>query len=938
MVFLLERCKMPLTRRELLKGMGLVAGGLGLAAAGHDHIVPFIHQPEDIIPGVAAWYATSCRECPAGCGMIVKNREGRVIKCEGNINHPVNAGTLCARGQAALHGLYDPDRIKGPLKAEQGRFIGVSWDDAISAVGEKLAGNPRIAIITDLETGSIDTLMKAWLSAIGTGRMVVYEQINYESVKRTNSGVVPTFDIAGSDYLVSFAADFLETGIYPVEYARQFREMRDVKNGTRGRFVYVGPRVSMTAANADERILVPPGGEEAVALAILSDIERGNIPPEFTVDRVAADLDVDPRQIRRVARGLAAASAPLALPGGDARTAAAVMRLNSALGSKLINRGRPHALTNTSDATAMSDLIADMENGQLDVLIIFQANPAYSLPESERFIDALKGVRTVISMSSFMDETSTYAHWILPSNTPLESWGDYEPYPGVLNILQPSMGTLYNTRNVGDILIDMSRKAGVDPQLVFQAENFYEYLRNRLGLPLSAGETMETSSPEWETLVGEGGRFSAVPVAVGTIESSQQEAIQPLPRANGDGIYLWAYPSIYFYDGRGANRRWLQEMPEPVTKCAWGTWAEMHPSTAKRLGVVTNNTIKISNGGGSIVLPVWVSDGVHPRAVAVPIGQGHSAYGRFASGTGANVWPLLTSEKPIVNITRAGRPGAITRWKGSTRQHGRKIAQTTPLGGHGHPREVRLPLPEGYKDYDFYPGHSHSPHRWAMVVDTNRCIGCNACVVACYAENNIGIVGASGIRKNREMAWLRIDPYFEKDILTEPVIFQPMLCQHCDSAPCETVCPVYAAAHTDDGINMQVYNRCVGTRYCANNCPYKVRRFNWFTYSWPEPLNYQLNPDVTVRDRGVMEKCTFCVQRIREAEIKAKREGRPIRDNEIIPACVQTCPTKAFTFGDLKDKNSEASRLIRQDPRAYQVLYELNTKTAVIYLRRIVEE
>lgn len=929
---------MPLTRRELLKGMGLVAGGLGLAATGYNHIVPFIHQPEDIIPGVAAWYAASCRECPAGCGMIVKNREGRVIKCEGNINHPVNIGTLCARGQAAPHGLYDPDRIKGPLKAEPGRFTDVSWDDAISAVAEKLTGNPRIAIITDLETGSIDILMRTWLSAVGTGRVVVYEPINYESVKRANGGVVPTFNIAGSDYLVSFAADFLETWISPVEYARQFGEIRDVKNGTRGRFVYVGPRVSMTAANADERILVPPGGEEAVALAMLSEIGTGNIPPEFTTDKVAANLDMDPRQIRRVASGLATASAPLALPGGDARTAAAAMRLNSALGTGLINRGRPHALTNTSNMAAMTDLIADMENGRVDVLIVFRANPAYSLPESRRFVQALNEVRTIISLSSFMDETSTHAHWVLPSNTPLESWGDYEPYPGILNIMQPAMGTLYNTRNIGDILIDLARKAGVDPQSVFQAENFYEYLRNRWGAPLPAGETPEASSPKWEALVGEGGRFGAVPAVTGSAEASQPAEDQPSPRANENEIYLWAYPSIYFYDGRGANRRWLQEMPEPVTKGAWGTWAEIHPSTAKRLGLAANNCIEISNDGRSIVVPVMVSDGVHPRVVAVPIGQGHTAYGRFANGTGANVWPLLTSSGPVANVTRTGRSEVVARWKGSTSQHGRNIAQTTPLDGHGHPREVRLPLPEGYKDYDFYPGHPHSLHRWAMVVDTNRCIGCNACVVACYAENNVGIVGASGIRKKREMAWLRIDPYFEKNKMTDPVIFQPMLCQHCDSAPCEAVCPVYAASHSNDGINMQVYNRCVGTRYCANNCPYKVRRFNWFTYPWPEPLNYQLNPDVTVRDRGVMEKCTFCVQRIREAEITAKREGRPVRDNEITPACVQTCPTRVFTFGDLKDKNSEVSRLIRQDPRAYQVLYELNTKTAVIYLRRVVEE
>ncbi|HOP79579.1 MAG TPA: 4Fe-4S dicluster domain-containing protein, partial [Armatimonadota bacterium] len=270
-------------------------------------------------------------------------------------------------------------------------------------------------------------------------------------------------------------------------------------------------------------------------------------------------------------------------------------------------------------------------------------------------------------------------------------------------------------------------------------------------------------------------------------------------------------------------------------------------------------------------------------------------------------------------------------------QHRRSLAQTTALGERESHREVRLPLPAGFDENDFYPGHEHKGSRWVMVVDLDRCIGCNACVAACYAENNVAVVGEEGVRRNRVMAWLRIDRYFDWSQSRTPIIFQPMLCQHCDVAPCESVCPVYAAAHSEEGINMQVYNRCVGTRYCSNNCPYKVRRFNWFQFTWPEPLNWQLNPDVTVRDRGVMEKCTFCIQRIREAQIIAKREHRALRDDEIIPACVQTCPTGAFTFGDLNNPDSRVSRLFKQDPRAYQALYELNTKPGVVYLRRIID-
>ncbi|MCE5197429.1 4Fe-4S dicluster domain-containing protein [bacterium] len=932
--------------------MGAAIGGVGLSAVGYDRLIPYLNQPEDIVPGVSTWYATSCRECPAGCAMVVRNRESHVVKCEGNPLQPISHGTLCARGQAALHGLYDPDRIKRPQRKVDGKFEDASWDDALDDISTALAGQ-RIALITDLQTGSLDTLMRAWMTAMGGGPVVVYEPINYEPVKAVNGGVVPSFNIADSDYLIAFGCDFLETWVSPVEFAGQFEVMRRVVGGKRGRFIYVGPRVSMTAANADVRIIVPPGAASEVASALLGRASVGG---------VARKYDLDPRVLSDAAQGLASARAPLALPGWDIDSAQAAAAVNAGRAAGLVNTGRPHAITGISSMADMTALISDMDGGRVDALIIQGANPVYGLPESARFVDALKRVGMVVSLSSFMDETSSRADWVLPSNTPLESWGDYRPYPDVANLMQPTMGLLWNTRHTGDILIELAQRSGAN----LGAANFLNYLKRQWGVPAGAGQ----ASPEWDSLLRVGGRWpgstssgrdatpstgysSSVPggtfpltpltPTAGAVTTSASpgtpmaSATKP-PTGGGKGIRLWAYPHIYFYDGRNANRRWLQEIPEPVTRAVWGSWVEMHPDTARRIGVGMDDVVELEHAGVKLQLPVFVWRGVARDTVAVPIGQGHTDYGRYASGRGVNILRVINAEDPRVTLNAVGDRQWVTRIKGANRQYDRDIARTVALESRfKREKPIRMPLPSGYNERDFYPGHKHAGHRWAMVVDMSKCIGCHACTVACYAENNLAVVGPEGIYRRREMAWLRIDQYVDWQQESAPILFQPMLCQHCDAAPCEPVCPVFAAAHSDEGINMQIYNRCVGTRYCSNNCPYKVRRFNWFDYDWPTPLDWQLNPDVTTRSRGVMEKCTFCIQRIREAEIVAKREGRPVRDGEITPACVQTCPTGVFTFGDLMKDDSRVSQLIRHDPRAYQVLDELNTKTAVIYLKRIVE-
>lgn len=951
---------MPFTRREFLKGLGAAVGGLGLSAYGYERLVPYIHQPDNIIPGVSTWYATSCRECPAGCAMVVRNLQSRVVKCEGNPLHPVNAGRLCARGQASLQALYDPDRIKGPMRRlDSGDMENVEWGRALDAVAARLRERPRIAVISDLQVGSLSTLLRRWVNAFGSDRYIQYEPISYDSVKAVYGGVVPSFDLTASDCVISFGADFLETWISPVEFARQFGEMREGAEGRRARFIYVGPRMSATAASCDAQIIVPPGAEREVAQWLTGD---------GSPDELARKYDVPPDVLRFASEAFTSAQSPLALPGLTADAAEAAGSLNARAG---VNPGRPHALTSAAGRSAMAELVDAMDAGEIDMLLILGANPVYSLPAADGFAEALERVETVVSLSSYMDETTELAHWVLPSSTCFESWGDYQPYSDTFNIIQPVMTPLHNTRQAGQILFDLARRADLQPTSVLGAADYYRYLRSRWGRPVSEGDTADTPAPEWEAIVQRGGQWPgagrepATPSTgystVAPLTSLQPEGIavtaspasdiRPLPapaaateESTQDGeIRLYAYPHPYLYDGRGANKRWLQELAEPLTKGVWGSWVEMHRSLAAKLGVSTDDLVRIQAGDRSVTLPayVWSGSGVAVNTVAIPIGQGHKNYGRYASGTGANIWPLLEAGAVVVKVAAAGGSKWVTRIRGADTQDGRHIAQTVILGeraDRGEHRELTLPLPRGYTYDDFYPAHKHQAHRWAMTIDMNKCIGCHACVTACYAENNIATVGAEAIWRAREMYWIRIDRYIDWQSRSAPVLFQPMLCQHCDSAPCEPVCPVYAAVHSDQGINEQVYNRCVGTRYCSNNCPYKVRRFNWSNFQWPEPLNWQLNPDVTVRSRGVMEKCTFCVQRIRQAESTAKRENRAIRDGEVTPACVETCPAGVFTFGDLMDPNSRVSQIVRQDPRAYQVLHELNTKPGVIYLKRVVEE
>jgi len=968
-------------RRDFLKIVGASSATAALVGCGEEppeKLIPYLVPPENIIPGVATWYATVCRECPAGCGMVLRTREGRAVKAEGNSFHPVNRGKLCARGQASLQGLYNPDRIREPLVRKEGQFHPVSWNDAEARVAQALADLRRkeqsgsIAFMTSQLGGTLDRLTREWMTALGSDRRITYEPFSYEWLRAANKmtfgrDAIPTYDLEASKLIVSFGADFLETWLSPVAYARGLSAMRQYDGGQIGSFAYIGPRLSMTGANADQWIGTTPGTEVFVALGMLHLIlaeklgselpgnertELANLARPYKPDHVARVTGVSPEKLAQLARAFATETPSLALGTGvgavtsnAAPTSIAINLLNYAVGNigKTVRYGPDSAQTGLSTYDQVLALTEDMKQGKISVLFCYESNPVFSLPKSVGFEAALEGVPLVVSLSSYPDETmAAAADIVLPSHNFLEAWGDYSPAPGVYGLMQPVMTPLFETRAVGDTLLSLARRVRPDGSEL-QWPSFHDYLRHHwqaMQQELAPDMLFETF---WEKALGQGGVWQ-------DIESTDVQLIPEVFRTDFNppallgeeaSLYLHLYPSLRLYDGRDANRSWLQELPDPMTNIVWDNWAEINRETAATLGVTEGDVVELTSPVGSIEIPVHVSDTIRADVVAVPLGQGHRDFGRYAAGRGPNPLDLLPAgSEPAstgvpygsvrVRLIRTGKRHELVSTAGSVTQGKREIARAitlSELAAGGHP--VAQPeVPQ------MYPTHDHPEHRWGMSIDLNACTGCSACTVACYAENNIAIVGKENVAQGRHMSWLQVQRYFEVDERKPDVRFVPMLCQQCDSAPCEPVCPVYATYHNAEGLNAQVYNRCVGTRYCSNNCPYKVRSFNWFEYEWPDPLQLQLNPDVSVRSKGVMEKCTFCVQRIREGKDRAKDENLPVQDGEIVPACAQTCPTQAIVFGDLQDPGSKVAELAR-DPRRYRVLEELNTQPAVTYLKKI---
>ena len=984
-------------RRKFLTVLGATGGGAlalsGCSTSRVEKLVPYLVQSEDQIPGVSTWYASTCVECEAGCGVHVRTREGRAVKLEGNPDHPVNQGKLCSRGQASLQGLYNPGRIKAPMaRKPDGTFGEITWDDAIARLAGKLgSAGGKVAVLSGAGPGTFSELLAEWTGALG-GKVIRWVPFDHEPVRAANRRVfgldqLPAHDFGSAKYILSFGADFLETWLSPIESQRGFADAHGFADGDVAKFVYVGPRRDLTGLNADEWLPVRPGTEMALALAVAHVVATANGAPaevtgalaKFTPAAAAQETGVPADRIERIAREFAAAKPSLAVAGGvgaqhagAADLCAAVNLLNFVAGNvgQTVKFGAELAAGDGFGAVAQ--LVSAIEAGQVSVLLVHDANPVYTLPRALGLTDKLKKVPFKVSTALVLDETAAQCDLLLPQHHALERWDDLAPRAGVRSLMQPVMEPVFDTRAPGDILLLAAKKAG--GALAKLTDPTWE-ARLRARWQALAAERKEANADDfWRAALQHGGVFDEAPAPTPvTLAATATDVAYTRPVFEGNGSFvLLTYPHGLLHDGRGANKPWLLENADPVTKITWHSWVEVSPETARALDIENGEILRLTSPHGSLEAPAYIHPGLHPDAVALPLGFGHTEYGAFARGRGVNALDLLgapagefvayVSTRVAVEKTGAWRKLATV--EGVPRQLGRGIAEAMPLAAAQKGlslEEYHLGETQGEhqvnteREVEALKGWREAQHRgatkgdytrdlpqWGMAIDLARCTGCQACVTACYAENNIPTVGEQEILKGRELTWIRIERYWEGgEEPGEPVSarFVPMLCQHCANAPCEPVCPVYAAYHTADGLNGQVYNRCVGTRYCANNCPYKVRYFNWYKYNemaWPEPLNLQLNPDVTVRARGVMEKCTFCIQRIRGAQNQARLEDRPIRDGEFTTACAQACPSDAIVFGDVRDPQSRVTA-IKQDPRGYHVLEEINTRPAVTYLAKVLQ-
>jgi Fe-S-cluster-containing dehydrogenase component/NADH dehydrogenase/NADH:ubiquinone oxidoreductase subunit G len=1006
--------KTVVKRREFLKVLGstgAAATAVGCSMERVEQLIPYVISPDHTVPGVSTNYATVCRECAAACGVIAEVRDGRAIKLEGNPDHPVNRGALCAKGQAALQGLYNPDRYRGPMIRRDNRLQPATWDEALARVrqgiDEARAANSAggVRFISQHENGSFPGFVDQWMAAGGFGAHIAFDAEADLAARAANQAEYgspwPALDFTAAHLIVSIGADFLDGWGSSVAHQLSFADAR-AKLGAAPRFVYIGARRSLTGLNADEWVACRPGSELAIANALLGAV--GGTSTE-TIASAASASGVTEAALQRLADELRGAKPSLVLGGvstADAfLVAQAAARINKAAGNvgTTVKPDEGSAgIGNADGALALATLASDMNAGSVRVLFVRGANPVHSLPKAVQFAEGMAKVPLKVSFSTYPDETSELCDVVLPDHHPLESWGDSEPVRGTLGLQQPVMDPLFNTRATTDVLIAMAR-ADTAMAARYPGATYRDSLGSRYG----GGQGAFTAA-----LAKGLGQGSTLARTARAPASSPASTAAPQAIAGDGEFFLVVHPSPALGVGAGANKPWLQELPDPVSKIAWQSWVEIHPSTAARLGVHAGDHVTVTTAAGSVTAPAYLYLGIHPESVAVSLGQGHTAYGRYAQGIGVNAVDVLGATydgggrlawtQAKARVAKAAGHSRLVSTEGSARQHGRGIAQALTAaqlaagetGGAHHEfigdasheflPGLRAPVandaqgdlgdPNSTKKGMYADDHwsGMASRRWAMTIDLSRCTGCSACVTACYAENNIPTVGArwqgrslrpfhsadgagwdttpgANILKGREMAWLRIERYFEGGESGETDFetrFVPMLCQHCGNAPCESVCPVFATYHAPDGLNVQVYNRCVGTRYCSNACPYKVRYFNWHGYgeaerrqfAFPEPLHLQLNPDVTVRGKGVMEKCTFCVQRIRDAENRATAEGRSVEGDEFTTACAQACPSRAIVFGDAASEEWSVARQV-EDPRAYHVFEELNTYTAVVYLKKV---
>ncbi len=1009
-------------RRDFLKYMGFGLGAATLAAGCEipmKKAIPYVTKPDSIVPGVASYYASSFVQGGDYCSILVKTREGRPIKIEGNALSTVSKGGTSARVQASVLSLYDSNRFKRPMSLGDKKSI--SWADLDGVIKGKLNGSSNIRLVCNtVLSPTAKTVMQEFTAAYPNTKVVMYDPVSSSAMLEANEAnfgdkAIPNYSFDKAQVIVSFGADFLGTWVSPTEFAADYATNRkiDLKNPKMSRHIQVESGMSLTGSNADNRVLIKPS-EQGSAIAHLYNA----VAAKSGGTQVAApSLNAKAKTaLAKVAGELLAhqGSSLVVSDSNNVGEQTLVNAMNHLLGNygSTLSFGSASMQRQGTDK-AIQDLIKEMNGGGVDaVFVMDQANPAFDLPNSAAFVTGMEKVGLRVSMSGHKNETAAKCQYIAPSNHFLESWGDVEPKRGHYSIVQPTIAPLMDTRQTEESLLTWCGSINLDKTA---DQPYYEYLKaNWRANMFSQQNSYNTFRAFWDATVHDG--VFAAPQAAGTyvFNADVNAAAGKINKPSAAAHEISFFETVNIGNGQYADNPWLQEMPDPISRCAWGnvlyvpiTWSDAdHFTGYGNIGTGTKkgkgDKVNLTVGGVTEKVTATTNFGQpmidDSATFSMALGYGRTVSGECGINVGENAYPMLTmdangntryyadaevsdsleydeqfacvqyhhtmgvfeQEAPEINVDDKavginGYQGAITNR--SVIFH----AKLNELPAFEKKMEKFHEKAKHLNDQTLYPYEEYKDklysqgHHWGMHVDMNACIGCSACTIACMSENNIPVVGKTEVSRHHEMAWLRIDRYFIGDVENPNVVYQPMMCQHCDNAPCENVCPVAATNHSSEGLNQMTYNRCIGTRYCANNCPYKVRRFNWLDYTTADlfPVNQYdvngeeipygadnltrmvLNPDVTVRSRGVIEKCSFCVQRIQEGKLTAKSEGRSLKDNEVKTACQTSCPTGAITFGDINDPKSKISKTMASALN-YKVLEEINTRSSVDYAAKII--
>jgi molybdopterin-containing oxidoreductase family iron-sulfur binding subunit len=923
------------SRRNFIKIMSASLALAGLTSCTRqpeERIVPYVRQPEEIIPGKPLFFATAMALGGYANGLLMENHMGRPTKAEGNPDHPASLGSTDVFGQASVLDLYDPDRSQSVTN-----LLNISsWTDMFQALNlrmqiEKQRPTPGAGLRILTETITSPTLtdqINKLLQALPGAKWHQYEPINrdaaYEGARIAFGRPVDThyrFDQA--DVVLSLDSDFFSFIPGHLRYIRDFISRRKVRTGAdtskMNRLYVVESTPSITGAVSDHRLPLRSSHILEFAKAIAAGLGLGG----------SSDY-AGHAWIAPIVRDLQAHKGKCIVIPGEHQPAdlhALAHAMNDALGNAgtTVIHTDPVAVRNENHLDSLRQLTKDMASGIVDTLIILGGNPVFTAPADFKFGVALSGVSLRIHLSQFHDETSNLCHWHIPEAHFLESWSDVRAHDGTTTIIQPLIAPLYSgSKSAHEVLAAMTGNPGA---------RSYNIVR-------SYWQT-QNASADFEMFWQKSLHDGVIPntLAPQQTVTARTDFVALIPPLNKDSdLELLFRPDPSLYDGRFANNGWLQELPRPLTKITWDNPALISPATAKKLGLQNEDIVELQCNNRNLKVPVWIQPGQAEESVTLHLGYGRARSGRVGNKVGFNAYSLRTSNAfwtaPGLQVAKANQKFTIACTQDHHSMEGRDPVHSYSLEEFlAHPPEGQHKVQE---HASLYPEYKYEGYAWGMLIDLNSCVGCNACVIACQAENNIPVVGKGEVKRGREMHWIRVDRYFEGDPASPRIHHQPLPCMHCENAPCEVVCPVNATVHDTEGLNEMVYNRCVGTRYCSNNCPYKVRRFNFFLYSdlRTPSLKLMRNPDVTVRTRGVMEKCTYCVQRINLARIDAKREDRKLRDGEVITACAQACPADAIVFGDINDPNSRVAKL-KQDQLHYSLLTELNTKPRTTYLANV---